>query len=315
MSDAIIKACAVTTSVKNTGKECDIAMVAAAMFIALDPTVTFTLTDLEQPVPWLIGLIQERKAFPLFGYEAPIRSIKPSSDSDTIVTLDDGLKVFMKYGVYTTEYGTTSGGLCYAKALASFLNSGMRMLKIDQIGQMMARKNNDGTFSGLITDFMYAPAPIEADFTSTPYMNRFQLSQNPGEIMNNGIVFRNANALLAMMGLIDAEILAGTQVATTTEVYVKVTTECKGTDLIDQIGADLAKAAMYKIKNKATGANVVITAAAIVGGELKLSATLVSAQTYTIVGATPEVWGAQTPAVNGYDASDTGGGGVDILIP
>lgn len=313
-TQAIIKACSVDNSVKNTGKECDIAMVATAMLIALDPTVTFTLTDLADPVTWLTGLIQQRKAFPLFGFEAPIRNITNEAENDLIVTLDDGLKVFMRYGIYTRTYETTSGGLCYAKALASFLNSGFRIIEIDQQGQFMARKNNDGTYSGLITDFMYSPAPKMADFKTNPYLNRFQTSQSPLEIVNNGAIFKNAIALLSMMGLTDTE-FSQQGAGTTTKLKFGLSTDCKATDLVALLGADLADVDLWIVTNHATGVVLVMSAAAIVSGHIELTGTFVSGQTYDVIGSTPAVWAAQGIPVTGYDASATGATPLSILIP
>lgn len=306
---AIIKACNVTNRPKNTGKQCDIAMVATAMLIAVQRGLEFTDTNLEDPVTWLTTLIHEKKAFPMFGQKAPIREIANDSEGDQIVTLDDGLKVFLRYGLYNRSFATTSGGLCYADALQSFLNSGYDVIEIDQQGQMLARRNANGTYSPLITDFMYSPSPVLADFKSTPYKNRFQYSYSPVELVNNGIIFKGAEVLLSMMGLIDAK-LTSEAPATITDVTIGVGTTCSDEDLVASIGADLADPLNFKITNVATGADVPITAAAIVGGNIVLSATLVSAQTYRVVGTAPTVWFAQ--GVEGYDGSENY---VDILVP
>jgi len=309
---AIIKACSVTNSVKNTGKECDTSMSATAMLIAIDPGVTFTDTDLLDPVTWLDNLIHLRKAFPLFGQKAPIREINNNAESDVIVTLDDGLQVFMRYGIYNRQFGTTSGGLCYAQALQSFLNSGYYILEIDATGQMLARKNNDGTYSGLITDFMYAPTPVMADFKSTPYKNFFKYSFSPTELVNNGIIFKGAQALLSMTGLIDAKVTKASA-GSVTKLKIGVVTECAGADLVAKFGDALGThVTNFVITNKATGVVVVASAAAIVSGIIELTGTYLSGQTYNVVGATPDVW--QAYLVEGYDGS-TNGSSVSILIP
>jgi hypothetical protein len=309
---AIIKACSVETSVKNTGKECDTAMVATAMLIAIQRGLTFTDTDLEDPVAWLEGLIHERKAFPLFGQQAPIREINNNPESDILVTLDDGTQVFLRYGIYNRSFATTSGGLCYAEALASFLNSGYSIIEIDQQGQMLARKNDDGTYSGLITDFMYSPAPIMADFKNTPWKTRFQYSFSPVELVNNGIIFKGATSLLSKMGLINADFFESSA-GSTTELSVGLRTECAEADLVALIGAPLADLTNVIVTNKATGAVVVPTAIAIVGGELVITGTFASAATYNVIGSSPFIWYGND--IEGYDASSTGSDGVDILIP
>jgi hypothetical protein len=109
---AIIKACKISNRPKNTGKQCDIAMVATAMIIAVQSGLKFDDADLADPIAWLTTLIHEKKAFPMFGQKAPIREIANDTEGDQIVTLDDGLKVFLRYGLYNRTFGTTSGGLC-----------------------------------------------------------------------------------------------------------------------------------------------------------------------------------------------------------
>lgn len=308
---AIVKACNVTNSPKNTGKQCDTAMVATAMLIALQRGIEFNDADLQDPVQWLTDLIHEKKAFPLFGQNAPIREIQNDSEGDQIVTLDDGLKVFLRYGLYNRTFSTTSGGLCYAEALNSFLNSGYDILEIDQQGQMLARKNSNGTYSALITDFMYSPSPMLPDFKSTPFKNRFSYSFSPTELVQNGIIFKGASALLSMMGLITSKVTAPTA-SSTTKLRVNVFTECSEENLLTKFGSALGTFANnFRVENVAAlGTPVVISSAAIVSNVIELTGTFTSAATYRVWGANPTVW--QTNLVEGYDASENY---VDILIP
>lgn len=308
--NAIIKACSTTISVKNTGKECDTSMVATAMLIALHPSVSFTDTDLLDPVGWMTGLIQQRMAFPLFGNKAPINTISNNAESDILITLDDGTQVFLRYGIYNRLFETISGGLCYAKALQSFNKAGYNFLEIDQEGKMLAHQNENGTYTGLSTTFQYAPSPIMSDFKTTPYKNRFQLSFSPVEIVNFGVIFDGAMGLLSMMGLIDTEIISsGT--ATATKLIVSVRTECAHANLLTMaFSGVLAAPGNFVITNVLTGAIVVATAAAIVAGKLELTGTFTIGQTYNVKGALPTVW--DTAGIEGYDASTLG---VNILIP
>jgi hypothetical protein len=300
---AIVKACSVNVTVGNTGKECDTAMGATAMLIALHGSVKFNDTDLLNPVPWMNSLIHQRLAFPLFGQQAPIRTITNNAESDVLVTLDDGLQVFLRYGVYNRIFETTSGGFCYARSLSSFNKSGYRILELDQTGQMLARLNaTDKTYSGFITDFMYAPSPIWADFKNTPYKNRFQISYSPTEVVNNGIIFSGAEELLSMMGLIDTDIVLVS--ATTTAIKVKVLTECAGTDLVKLYGAKFASPTMFIVTSD-TGANVTVTVTVnSTTGEVTLTGSFISGKTYYVKGAIPTVW--QTALVEGYDAYTDG---------
>lgn len=309
---AIIKACNTVNTPKNTGKECDTAMVATAMLIAIKKTVTFNDTDLLDPVTWLTARIQAKEAFPLFGLNAPIRTITNDSEGDQIITLDDGLKVFLRYGLYNRTFETTSGGLCYAAALQSFLNSGYSILEVDQQGQLLARKNSDGTYSGLITDFMYAPSPIMADFKSTPWKSKFSYSFSPIELVTNGIIFTGASGFLSMMGLIDTK-FGQAAAATIAQLNVSLTTECADDDLVAKFTTDLNHPAMYLVVDLAAPTvPITISGVTNVSGYLRLAGTFTSGHIYRVTGTAPSVWAAQTPVVDGYDGTTSY---VDITIP
>lgn len=300
---AIKKACFVKTSVKNTGKECDTSMVATAMLIAIKRGHKITDADLANPVPWMNLLIHQRIAFPLFGQQAPIREIQNSAEGDITVTLDDGLKVFLRYGLYNRGFATTSGGLCYAQALQSLNKSGYDIIEVDQTGQMLLRRNSDGTYGGLITDFMYAPSPILADFKSTPYKNRFEYTFSPIELVNNGVIFNGATELLSMMGLVDAvpfTTLISTP-STTTNIFFGVKTECAEDDLVTTVGTPLAIPSNWVVKESITGAVVVTSAGVIVGDEVKLTGTFLSGKKYLVTGSTADIW--LTNNIDGYDSA------------
>lgn len=311
---AIVKACNITNSVNNTGKQCDSAMVATAMLIAIDPAVEIDEdTDLDDPVDWLTNLIHAKQAWPIFGQNAPIREINNDQSGDQIVELDDGLKVFLRYGLYNRTFSTTSGGLCYAEALQSFLNSGKYIVEIDQQGQMLLCKKvtSPGKFRGLIAEYMMAPAPVLADFKSTPYKNRFMYCFSPTELVTNGVIFKGASALLSMMGLIDSKITKAAA-ATTTKLKIGVETTCSEDDLVAKFGAALGTHVNnFKVQDVAAlGTPVVPSSAAIVTGWIELTGVYTTGHTYRVWGATPAAWLAN--AVEGYDASENF---VDIIIP
>jgi hypothetical protein len=292
---AIVKACNITNTPKNTGKQCDSAMVATAMLIAMQSGLKFTLADLADPVEWLTTLIHQKKAFPLFGQKAPIREITNDTEGDQIVTLDDGLKVFLRYGLYNRMFSTTSGGLCYADALQSFLNSGYDVLEIDQQGQMLARDNGDGTFSPLITDFMYSPAPILPDFKTTPYKNRFSYSFSPVELVQNGIIFKGASALLSMQGLIDSKITEAAAATVTTPAVAATRTVT-----ITAIGADDDTIDILQGASSISGGPVIQTAA-------ETTVTLLAAKIKAAINA--------ATATNGGYTADNLAGVLTITAP
>lgn len=311
---ALIKACLVGGSLKNTGKECDAALEATAMLWAVPKDTVLDAGDIADIGAWATPLIHGSKAtriYPFFGNVAPINTIDNANEGDVMVTLDDGTKVFLRYGVYNRTLETLAGGICYAKALAGLNKSGYRIIEIDQTGQILLHNNGDGTFGGMISSFMYSPSPKLADLKSTPYMNRFMYSMTPVEFVNFGEILSGANELLDMMGLIDARITKAAA-ATTTKLKIGVESVCADDDLVAKFGNDLGThVANFRVEDVAVlGTPVVPSAAAIVTGWVELTGTYVTGHTYRVWGSAPSVW--LSNSVEGYDAEDNY---VDILIP
>ena len=235
---AIVKACSVATFVKNTGVTCNKAMLADAMIIACPPGMTFTDEDLADPLTWIKGLIHNPPAtrcYPIFGQKAPIRTYDPKNESDVIVVMDDGSSHFLRYGFSNVNYETTNGGLCYAQALASFNAAGYNFLRIDKAGTMLAGQAADGTYYVLNNDFAYAPAPQGADLKTTPYKNKFMISYDPQDMIDNGVLLSGAKPFLSLMGLIDVGVFCDNPNITGTYVAAVAAT---GNVTITAIGAD-----------------------------------------------------------------------------
>lgn len=305
---AIIKACMVANTIQNTGKECDKAMGPAAMLIAVPKSLKFTLADLADPTIWLTALIHASRsvrAYPLFGQFAPIREIANDKESDVLVTLDDGSSILIRYGFYNRMFSTTNGGLCYAKALQSLNSSGYSLIEIDKEGQMLCKQNADGTFSGFIVDFMYAPSPTLSDLKN-PYKNHFKVSYDSKQYVQHGIILAGAENLLSLQGLIDAKIVK--LASTTTYLAIDVLTECGDADLVELLGSAWLNPANFVVKN-AAGVVQTISSVTNVGGHLHLSGTFISAGVYTVTGAVPSV--LLSNDIDGYEASNT----VSITIP
>jgi len=307
---AATKACKVANTIKNTGIECGKFLGPAAMLIPVPKTLKWTDQDMEDFTAYLktqIHAARESRIFPLFGNAAPIRDITPSKDSDVIVTLGDGSKVFLLYGFINTVYSTTDGGLCLAQVLQSLNQAGYNIIKIDQLAQAMFRNNGDGTYSGLRYSFMFAPSPDEADFKN-PAKNNFQTSLSPIELVQKGEIYQLDFDVLDLMGLIDCIVTDATG-SSTTKLKIGVQTECADTDLVALLGSPLATLGNFVITNKATGATVTASAVAIVGGHIELTGTFTSAATYTVALAAPSV--LFTNNIEGYEGVQS----VDILIP
>lgn len=310
---ALIKACLVGNSVKNTGLECSIAMGPTAMMIAVPASTVIEEDDLDDIVAWAQPLMhadKQSRIYPFFGSVAPINTINNNSEADVTQTFDDGTIVFVRSGVYNRSFETIAGGLCYAEALMALTGSGYRIIEVDQQGKILLHKNGGTpkTWGALITSFMQGQAPVLATLKEV-YRNRFSLSYTPQELVGSGEIFTGGSGLLALMGLIDAEVTGESPQASATILEIGVSTHCAESDLVDLIGADLAEPTNFLVTNAATGDPVVISGAAIVGGKIQLTGTFVTATTYNVIGASPAVW--YDNDVLGYDASEDG---VDILV-
>ncbi len=307
---ALSKACTVTSTLHNTGVDCDIAMGPTAMIAAVPRTFEFDSTVFADPVTWFTEAVNDAPAdriYPIFGNDAPIRFITNNKEADVIATLDDGLQVFIRYGFLNRVFATTSGGLCYAKALQSFLASGYRVLEFDKQGHMLAHDNGDGTYTGLRCDFMFSPSPDLADFRN-PWKTNFQVSFDPTEYIGNGVIFDGAFALLDIGGLIEGE-FASAAAASTTIIKVTLNTECAGTDLVALLSTALTDATNYIVTDAATGAVATISSVVIASGHLELHGTFVSGHSYIVTGAAADILYGND--IIGYDFNHS----VTIAIP
>lgn len=297
---AVIKACLFKNRNKNTGIECHVSMGATAMLLAVVAGYTWTDADLEDADAWLAQAIHDKNIFPLFGINAPINTITNNTEADLELVLDDGQKVFLRYGMYNRELATTMGGLCFAEALMSFLNTGHGIVELDQSGQMLQRKNEDGSYGGLKTPYTKGLSPILADLKTTVYMNRFGYSYSPLEMVYNGTIFAGAQSLLDAMGLLDVIIYPTPDMpGTTTKLYVSIKTHCAEADVVAKLGTKLNFVNNFVVTNKATKALVTITAVLVVGTHVELTGTFVVGQTYLITGSSASLW--YTHQAIGYD--------------
>lgn len=309
---ALIKACKSTLTVKNTGIECNDSMGPTAMLFAVPPGLSWpksALADFHAYLSTQIHGAKGSRIYPLFGPAAPIRRIVNSKESDVLFTAEDGTQIFIRYGVLNRAFGTTEGGLCYAQALASFTKAGFSFLEVDNAGQILMRKNSDGTYSGLKTTFMFAPSIDLADFKNPAFSN-FQVSVKPEEYINHGQIFSGDSTITDLVGLLDTDVKQNAAANSTTKLKIDVVTECGETDLVALLGSALALVANFAVFDNATpGTPVVPSAAAVVGGHIELTGTYVTGHTYTVA-----LVASPTLLTNGLDGYE-GVGVATCLIP
>lgn len=228
---ALVSACKKGLSIKNTRSECNDSMGPTSRLIAVPPGAKWNKSDMTDFTAYVNTQLHAplgQRWYVLFGPDVPIRRITNNKEADVIFTADDGTQIFIRYGVLNRAFGTTEGGLCFAKAIQSLNKSGYSFIEIDNANQVMFRKNSDDTYSALKTTFVYSPSIDLADLKNPAFIN-FQISIKPEEYVGNGIILQaDDNSLLDLVSLLDVTVYqngavttAGATRATATDTIVK----------------------------------------------------------------------------------------------
>ncbi len=299
MASALITPCDVTEEESfNTGIEGNCALGVAAGIIIVNSTDTWTKADMADPDAFIKARIHagtSQRFRPVFQGIFDFAYAKESDQTEanpikgtTRVTRPGGLTF-----TYTWE-----GGLCLAGRLAAVQGKSYRYIPFDSDSQFLLNKNLDGTYSGLESSDItanYNP------FTPGSSAKSILVLNTPYKKYVRAELFKANVDLTDLNGLIDVDIIKAAA-ATTTKLIIGVQTQCKKTDLIAKYPTAIADLDLYIVTNKATGAVVTPTAAAVVGGRIELTGTYVTGQTYIVTGSAPSVWLANL--IEGYDATN-----------
>jgi hypothetical protein len=307
MAATIGNPCVITTgTVGNTGVECSASLGVAKGLFLVAASLKWTAEDEADPVAWFRDQIHARNVFPVL---QGIFDFAPTAESDVTETNPiKGTTARLRAGGVTMLYTFQDGGLCLAKALKTFEGKGYRVMMVDQEGQVLRRKNADGTFSGMKSNDI-SSAIIFAS-ASTTFKNTISISVSQDELIKYADLITVVDGDVSdFNGLIDTELFEAAP-ATTTVLKVGVCTECAKTDLIAAYTDEIALLALFKVTDKATGVVVVPTAIAVVNGILQITGTFTTGHTYIVTGTAPTVWLAND--IEGYDAT---GHAVEITIP
>lgn len=269
---AAIKACNKALTIKNTGSVCNESMGPTAMLIAVPPGAKWQASDLPTFTALVLQNLHASKAqrwYVLFGPSIPIRKIANNKEADVIYTGEDGTQILIRKGVLNRTWSTTEGGLCFAKAAASFDKSGYSFIEVDNASQIMNRINSDKSYGALKTTFVYSPSIDAPDFKN-PMLTNFALSIKPEEYIGNGIIFQmDDTSLLDLVGLLDVTVYqngavtnAGATRATATDTLVKGATG----DTVDikVLGVSLAGAPVIQTVTENTDTLLAAKAAAAI---------------------------------------------------
>lgn len=280
---ALAEACSVTTSIKNPGGGCD-KMLGPSKGLFAGPTdlvIPAGTTDIVAYMKQQIHAGPGARVYPIANFIRPLFDMQVTAAQPVKETSPyTGEEIRIRSGTENRVYKTKSGGLCLAKAWASFANSGLGFMDIDGAGLYTLFKNSDGSYS-FITALNMGGGGFDTATGTTVFKNNFPLSYDPDQYIN-AKVFSNGFGLLSLKALEDVDVTAGTQTQTATNIFVNVTTECGGKDVIALLGSGLAQITNFVVTNSLTGVAVTITAAAIIGGEMRLTGSFTSGQSYNV---------------------------------
>lgn len=226
--------CSVSSAPLNTGVDCQIKMSAPAMYILLPASCTWQASDEANFLDFIqtkCHAVPNQRWFPIFGNNAPVRTINDSKESDVIVTYDDGSQAFIRNGTIGRTLMTNKGGLAYAKALRSFNNfNGYAFIEIDKYNNVLRKKLANGSYCGVPLNMFEAPTPEQATL-KTEFQPAFAINYTADDYISKGEIATSDEDLLGAMGLINSQLVASGTVSTNA-------TAATSTITISNIGAN-----------------------------------------------------------------------------
>jgi hypothetical protein len=259
--------CAAGNAPKNTGIDCAAKLGASALYLMVPISATWTDADEADFLTFIQGKIHAdagQRWYPLFGKNAPIRTITDAKENDVLQTFDDGSTALVRLGMYARTFLTDAGGLAFAQALQSFNNNGRwAFIEVDKQNQVLRKKNNDGTYSGIPLNLAYAVTPSLATLKDV-FQNAFYLNFDPTYYIGQSVISQSDENLVSnVSGLINAEVVtAAPPTATSLTLTVRtIGTQSNLAPLYPPIGT----VAAWSLINTTTGAPIVPTAATING--------------------------------------------------
>jgi hypothetical protein len=259
----LVKPCSLTLAPNNTGYDCTARMGAPVLLIMVPQTAVWTATNETAFLSYIQQMSQapiSQRWYPLFGLNAPLRTINDAKESDVIVDYEDGSKAFIRNGTYTRTFMTNQGGLSFAKAILSFNKfRKYAFIEVDKDNNVLRRDNGDGTFSGLRVNTAYAPAADLATL-KTEFVTAFALNFTVNEYIGKSTISTSTEDLRYVTGLIDSAVSdAGSSTATKLRVQVKTI----GTQLdLLALFPTLLTAANFVVTKVADGSTVTVSAVA-----------------------------------------------------
>jgi hypothetical protein len=303
--------CQLDENVVNTGTECNEAMGPTALILLGDTSIEYTPAQVAggmlAVLETAIHAAGKARVYPLFGNNAPIRDIQNTNGDNVLEEMPDGSTAFVRSGKFTRLFLTKEGGDCLAKILYQMNGSTLGFIEVDANNKVKMRKLANGNYSFIPVNMIDAPLPSLASFTEV-FKNAFRMNFDPKYYVKEAVTFVSTEDLTGLSGLVNAEIVAGEQAASTTYVFVKVQSICANTNLVAEFPTEIVEIDNFVVKN---GASVLTpSAVAVVGGEVKITFTAqTSGDVITVTGAAASVLNAN--GITGFDIVS----GASITLP
>lgn len=305
---AMINPCNLALTTVNTGSECDSAMKYTRQLWAMPATNSWTNTDLLNFTAYLDTLRHATgatRAYPIFGNNVPIKSITDSNEADVLETFEDGSKALVRRGMFGRMFLTNKGGLLLAQKLYQ-INPNLAFIEVDEDNKVAMMTNSDGTYSPFPVNLLYAPLPELANL-KTAYHNKLMIDFSGEFYIRRGKILANDGTedILSLKGLINSQVSVGTTTQSITHVFIGASTIDAAVDLValyTGTGAGkIGQISNFIVKKVSDGSIVTPSAVAITSGQVDLTGTYISGQSYTVEFAAPSVLKAN--GIKGYEGT------------
>lgn len=305
---AMINPCNLALTTVNTGSECDVAMKYTRQLWAMPATNSWTNTDLLNFTAYLDTLRHASgttRAYPIFGNNVPVKSIIDSNEADVLETFEDGSKALVRRGMFSRLFMTDKGGLLLAQKLYQ-INPALAFIEVDADNKTAMMTNSDGTYSPFPVNLIYAPLPELANL-KTAYHNKLLIDFSGDYYIRRGKILASDGTedILSLKGLINAQVTIGTTAQSTTHIFIGASTIDGAVDLValyTGTGAGkIGQISNFIVTKVSDGSVVTPSAVAITNGQVDLTGTYVSGQSYYVAFAAPSV--LKTNGIKGYEGT------------
>lgn len=272
----------------NTGvDDCSLQISKIVGFFLVSKNFVLSAADLASDATLQAALIAAANADSKALRAFPVHQLVDIADNTTDPTEQTfgyGPSVIVAGGMYNWTFPFLRGGLCLLKALKTFNNTDTRPIFYDSNGTLFGWKVGD-TLKGVPLNQFYAN-DWRPNTGAATMVTSVKFTLNP-RYLNEELGFYKVTdfSLESIEGLQNV-VLKQTGVQAKPVYKVTAAVGCSAANIFDQYSVELAAAALWRAKNKATGAAITITSVAADANIFGFTVTLDSSDTgYPAVGS------------------------------